>query len=87
MDLGPWLNQNAISPDGEFSLISKEKNIRHRKYKQAYSDYRATAHEDRTKLNRAETKEEWKMTIDYTLRECAPKMGYRYVTNYSYLKR
>lgn len=78
----------AISPEGEFSLISKQKNISSRKYRQAVSDYKMASYEncESFKTSNPEEKEILKAITDYTLREYAPRMGYRYVTNYSYLK-
>ena len=78
----------AISPEGEFSLVSKQKNITQKKYRQAVSDYMMSANEDSEMFNKRtpEGKEKLKTAIHCTLREYTPMMGYRYVTNYSYLK-
>lgn len=79
----------AISPEGEFSLVSKQKNLKPGVFRQGESDYKMSASEDcvmyknRTPVD----KENLKMAIDCTLREYTPRMGYRYATNYSYLRK
>ena len=75
----------AISPNGEFSLISKQKDLKPKKYKQAFYEYSMTASDDDERFRANQNKEELKSAIDNTLKEYAPKMGLRYATNYGYL--
>ena len=79
----------AISPEGEFSLVSKQKNLKPGEFRQGESDYKMSANEDCEifKPKNFEDKENLKKAIDCTLREYTPRMGYRYATNYSYLRK